>query len=144
MTVLVPPVGALVAARTYLLEELAARDNPLSVGVTPPAGTPDSYALISRPGGASRVFLGDYLIRVRVFDKDVVRLERNVDLVHRLMLTAAHRKIDTSEGSVWISAATPELGPATLDDPDIPLFGMQIAVFWTIGLRPEAGSTGPN
>lgn len=136
--VLMPPVGPLVAARAYLLDELAARGNPLPVGVTPPAGTnPQSYALISRPGGAARVFLADYLIRVRVFDADAVRLERNADLLHRLMLTASHRRVDTEQGSVWVSAATAQSGASSLDDPDIPLFGMQFAVFWTIGLRPE-------
>lgn len=136
--VLLPPVGPLVAARAYLLGELEARDNPLPVGVTPPAGTNiDSYALISRPGGRSRVFLGDYLIRVRVYDADAVRLETNTDLLHRLMVGATHRRIDTEVGSVWISATQHQFGPSSIDDPDIPLMGMQMAVFWTIGLRPE-------
>ena len=134
---LVPPVGPLVAARAYLLDELAARDNPLSVGVIPPAGEPNSYALLSRPGGAVRAFLADYLIRVRVFDADAVRLEQNADLLHRLMLTVAHRQITTDQGAVWIAGAKAQSLPSSLDDPDVPLFGMQMAVFWTIGLRPE-------
>lgn len=140
--VLTPPVGPLVAARAYLLEELDARDNPLQVGITPPVGSPQSYALISRTGGAVRVFLGDYLIRVRVFDADAVRLERNADLLHRLMLTAVHRNISTTEGSVWITAATAQMGPSSFDDSDVPLFGMQMAVFWTIGLKPEQITAG--
>lgn len=138
MTVLIPAVGPLVAARTYLLAQLAARGNDLPVGVTPPPATNvDSYALLSRPGSNSRVFLGDYLIRIRVFDSDAVRLERNCDLLHRLMMSAAHTFIDTSEGSLWVTGATQQTGPSSLDDPDIPLFGMQSAVFWTIGLHPE-------
>lgn len=141
---LVPPVGPLVAARAYLLDELAARSNPLPVGVTPPAGEPVSYALLSRPGGAVREFLADYLIRVRVFDSDAVRLESNADLLHRLMLTVSHRRIVTDSGAVWIAGATAQSGPSSLDDPDVPLFGMQMAVFWTIGLRPEPAPAAPN
>lgn len=141
MTLLLPPVGPLVAARTYLLEELDARDNPLPVGVTPPEGDPQSYALISRPGGADRVFLTDTMIRVRIYDADMVRLERNADLLTRLLLTVSHRRIETSEGSVWITGATPHMAPAPMDDDDVPLFGMQSAVFWTMGLRPEVAPT---
>lgn len=139
MTVLIPAVGPLVAARAYLLDALTERGNPLPVGVTPPAGTnPQSYALLSRPGSATRApFLGDFLIRVRVFDADAVRLERNADLLHRLMLAATHTFITTTEGAVWITAATQQTGPASLDDPDVPLFGMQSSIFWTIGLHPE-------
>lgn len=132
-----PPVGPLVAARSYLTTELQLRDNPLTVGVNPPTGNPTSYALISRPGSATRVFLGDYLIRVRVFDVDAVQLERNTDLIHRLLLSAAHTYIETTEGDVWITAATQSSGPSSFDDDDVPLFGMQAAVFWTIGLKPE-------
>lgn len=142
MTVLMPAVGPLVAARTYLLNELAARSNTLPVGVTPPAGTPESYALLSRPGGATRAFVADYLIRVRVFDADAVRLERNADLLYRLMLSASHQLISTTEGDVWVTAATSQTAPSSLDDPDVPLFGMQSAVFWTIGLHPEPVAAG--
>ena len=138
-----PPLGPLVAARAYLLEELAARDNPLTIGVSPPAGEPTSYALLSRPGGSVRAFLADYLIRVRVFDADAVRLEQNTDLLHRLLLTVSHRRITTEHGSVWIAGATAQSGPSTFDEPDVPLFGMQMAVFWTIGLRPEVPSPAP-
>lgn len=137
MTVLLPPVSALVAARAYLMDELDSRDNPLKVGITPPAGNPTSYALLSRTGGAVRVFIADYMIRLRVFDADAVRLESNADLLHRLMLAAVHRKIETVEGSVWVSAARSQMGPSSLDDPAVPLFGMQSAVFWSIGLRSE-------
>ncbi|AHZ95576.1 tail terminator [Mycobacterium phage Paola] len=137
MTVLVPPVGPVTAARRYLLDELDARGNTLPVGMSPPAGTPTSYALLSRPGTNKTPFLGHYLIRVRVFDRDVVRLERNADLLHGLMLSAVHRKVTVpGEGSVWITGATHHYGPGELDDEDVPLFGMQSAVFWTIGLKP--------
>ncbi|AXQ53035.1 tail terminator [Mycobacterium phage Rando14] len=140
MTVLVPPVGPITAARRYLLDELAARGNALPVGPSAPAGEPTSYALLSRPGTNKAPFLGHYLIRVRVFDRDVVRLERNADLLHALMLAAVHRKVTVpGEGSVWITAATHHYGPAELDDEDVPLFGMQSAVFWTIGLKPPRG-----
>lgn len=137
MTVLLPPVPPTAAARRYLLDELAARGNPLPVGYTPPKGTPKSYALVSRPGTNTQVFLGHFLIRIRVFDTDLVRLERNSDLLHRLMLHAVHRKVVVpDEGEVWITAATHEYGPGDLDDPDVPMAGKQSAVFWTIGLRP--------
>lgn len=140
MTVLLPPVGPLVAARAYLIDQLTIRDNPLPVGVTPPPGQPESYALLSRPGGATRMFLADYSIRLRVFDNDTMRLERNAELLYRLMLEANHTHIDTSEGSVWITGTMSQMAPASFDDNDVPLFGMQFAVFWTIGLRPETGS----
>lgn len=137
---MLPPVSALVAARTYLLEELAARDNPLPVGIAPPAGEPQAYALLSRPGGKERAYLADYMIRLRVFDTDIVQLENNTDLLYRLLVSASHRHITTPLGGVWITAATGHTGPSSLDDPDVPRFGMQAAVFWTIGLRPEPGS----
>jgi len=92
--------------------------------------------LLSRPGSSSRVFLGDYLIRVRVFDTDAVRLERNTDLIHRLMLSVSHRMITTSEGEVWVTGSHPQMGPSDFTDPVSKMFAMQIAVFWTIGLRP--------
>jgi len=137
VTLLLPPVGPLVAARSYLVEELEARGNPLHVGVTPPAGTPESYALLSRPGGTTRQFLGDYLIRLRVFDSDAVRLETNADLLHRLLCTVSHRKISTPLGDVWVTGAQPQFGPASFEDSDVPLFGFQAAVFWTLGLHVE-------
>lgn len=137
MTVLVPPVGPTVAARRYLRDELAARGNPLHVDMAPPAGEPNSYALLSRPGVGKSPFLGHYLIRVRTFDSDLVRLERNADLLHALMLAAVHKKITVpDEGAVWITAATHHYGPDELNDDDVPLFGMQSAAFWTIGLKP--------
>jgi hypothetical protein len=142
MSVLMPVVGPLVAARAYLLEELAARDNPLPVGITPPGGQPQSYALLSRPGSVTREFLADYMIRVRVFDGDAVQLERNADLLYRLMLEANHRLIYTSLGSMWVTGATDHMGPATFNDGDVPLFGMQFAVHWTVGLHPEAADDG--
>lgn len=136
MPILAPPVGPLVAARAYLLAQLAERQNPLPVGVQPPPGTPTSYALLSRPGGSERsMFTGDYLIRVRVFDKDVEQCEHNADLLHRLLMAARHRKIATEKGDVWITGTQHQDGPSSLDDPDIPLPGMQCAVFWTIGLK---------
>ncbi|ASR85028.1 tail terminator [Mycobacterium phage PhelpsODU] len=143
MTVLVPPVGPLTAARRYLLDELAARSNPLPVSQVVPEGSPTSYTLLSRPGTTTDVFLQHSLIRLRTFDDDLVRLERNADLLHRLMLHAVHRHIvvpaaaDDPGGEVWITGAKHEFGPASLDDKRVPLPGMQSAVFWTIGLRPE-------
>ena len=137
-----PAVGPLVAARAYLQAELADRGNPLPVGITPPPGVPQIYALLSRPGTGTRGFLSDFMIRVRVFDTDAVRLERNADLLWRLLLEANRRRIDTTEGSVWVTGATNHMGPATYDDDEVPLPGMQFAVFWTVGLHPEiaAGS----
>lgn len=138
MTVLVPPVGPLTAARRYLLDELAARGNPLPVSQVTPEGRSTSYALLSRPGTNTAVFLQHTLIRVRVFDNDFVRLERNADLLHRLLMHASHKRIVVpGEGAVWITGAKHEYGPADFDDKRVPLAGMQLAVFWTIGLRPE-------
>ncbi|AOT23137.1 tail terminator [Mycobacterium phage Taquito] len=136
--ILLPPVGPLVASNTYLHDELAARNNPLPVGITPPGGTPTSYALLSLVNTNTRAFLADYLIRVRVFDGDAVRLENNANLLHRLMLHAVRRLIVTSEGSVRINGTKHHYGPADLDDPDVPLFGKELAVFWTIGLQAES------
>lgn len=137
MSVLMPPVGPLVAARAYLLAELDSRANPLPVNITPPAGQPQSYALLSRPGSTTRLFLTDYMIRVRVYDADAVQLERNADLLYRLMLEVNHQQIVTELGAVWVTGATDHMGPATYDDDDVPLFGMQFAVHWTLGLHPE-------
>lgn len=137
MTILLPPVGPIVAADAYLKSELAQRGNPLHVGISPPPGVPSSYALLSLLDTNTRAYLSDYLIRVRVFDSDVVRLERNASLLHRLMLHANHLKVHTDEGDVWINGAKQHYGPGDLHDPDVPLFGRQCAVFWTIGLRPE-------
>lgn len=134
---LLPAVGPLVAARTYLLEQLAERGNLLPVGITPPPGQPTSYALLSRPGSATRDFLVDYMIRVRVYNSDAVTLERDTDLLYRLLLDANHQRIDTTEGSVWVTGATDHMGPASYDDDDVPLFGMQFAVMWTVGLHTE-------
>jgi hypothetical protein len=148
VTLLLPPIGPLIAARSYLLSELSARENPLPVGIKPPPGEPNSYALLSRPGRKIRQFLGDYLIRVRVFDSDAVRLESNTDLLSALMLKPAHTQItieDTSEQdgwatvrSMWVTGTKESFGPMDHDDPDVPLFGMQFATFWTIGLQPES------
>lgn len=137
MAVLMPSVGPLVAARTYLLEQLVLRDNTLAVGITPPPGQPQPYALLSRPGSTTRLFLTDYMIRVRVYDTDAVQLERNADLLYRLMLEVNHQQIVTELGTVWVTGATDHMGPATYDDDDVPMFGMQFAVHWTVGLHPE-------
>lgn len=137
-TVWLPDSPPLVAARTYLLDELAQRGNPLPIEWAPPDGDPaESYALLSRWDTRANVFLGDYLLKVRVFDADIVRLEQNADLIHRLMLAANHRKIVTPLGPVWITAATHHFGPAEHNDDDIPLPGMMCGVFWTIGLKPR-------
>jgi len=138
MTVHLPEIGPLVAARTYLVAELADRGIELPVGVTPPDGDqPQPYVLLSGPGGSTRVFLEDCMIRVKVFDSDAVRLERHADLLHRLMLAASHTKIVTNSGSGWVTGAVPSMAPASLDDPDVPMFGMQFSVFWVFGLHRE-------
>ncbi len=137
MALLATPVGALVAARAYLRGELDSRGNSLSVDVTPPGGVPRSYALLSRPGASTRsIITDDHLIRVRVFDADAVVCQRNSDLIWALLKAANHIKVTTSEGDVWITAATDHAGPSDLDDPDVPLFGSQCAVFWTIATKP--------
>ncbi|QFG09399.1 tail terminator [Mycobacterium phage Yuna] len=139
MTVLVPPVPPLTAARRYLLDELAARGNPLIVEQqTVPDGAPTSYAILSRPGTNTNVFLQHSLIRVRVYDDDLVRLERNADLLHRLLLHATRKRIVVpGEGEVTVTGTSHEYGPAEYDDRRVPLPGYQSAVFWTLGLRPE-------
>lgn len=144
--VLKPPVGPMTAARAYLRAELDARGNALPVGVMPSSGDrhqpssgviPQSYALLTRPGSSRRsAFSTDYLIRVVVFDDDSERLEANADLVYALLMGAGHRKVTTSRGDVWISDAIHQMGPSEHDDPEVPLFGLELAVFWTIGLKP--------
>lgn len=133
----VPPVGPLVAARAYLRAKLDELGNALPVNVTPPEGKPKSYALLSRPGASARsLFTDDHLIRVRVFDTDAVVCERNCDIIWSLLKAANHTLVSTPEGDVWITAATDHAGPSDLDDPDVPLFGSQCAVFWTIATKP--------
>ena len=84
------------------------------------------------------MFLNDYMIRVRVFDADLARLETTAELLWRLMLSANHRRIETPNGPVWITGARSQMGPLDYTGDDaIPLFGMQFAVYWTIGLRQE-------
>lgn len=133
----VVPVGPLVAARAYLRGKLDVLGNPLPVGVTPPSGKPTSYALLSRPGSSERSLItNDYLIRVRVFNADAVTCEDNCELVWSLLKAANHIKVATPKGDVWITAATDHAGPSDIDDPDVPLFGSQCAVFWTIATKP--------
>lgn len=132
-----PPVDPLTAARAYLRDRLNAEGNPLPVGVTPPPGEPKSYALLSKPGSSARsLFTNDYLIRVRVFDTDSVKSDSNCELIWALLKSANHTKVTTTEGDVWITAATSHAGPSDLEDPDVPLWGSQCAVFWTIATKP--------
>lgn len=137
MTVYVPAVPPLISARAYLRAELDRRSIDLPVGVVPPPGEPRPYVLLSRPGGNANAFLANYLLRVRVFDFDAVELEKNTELLHRLMLAASHTKVQTPLGDVWVTAATHQMSPAEFDDPAVPMFGYQFAVFWTFGLRKE-------
>lgn len=132
-----PMVGPLVACRAYLSAALAERNIVLPVGVVPPPGAPQPHALLSRPGGTQRAWLGDYLLRVRVFDTDAVRLERNTDLLHQLMLGASHTRVTTQVGSTWVTGTAAQMTPRDFDGDDNDMFGMQFAVFWTIALHPE-------
>lgn len=135
--ILAPPIGPLVAARTYLLAALQERGNALPVGVTPPPGQPASFALLSRLGSHDRSrFTTDYLIRVRIFDADAVRAEDNADLIYGLLFHARHQKITVGARSVWVSGTDHQLGPSQLDDPDVPLHGYQVAVYWTLATKP--------
>lgn len=144
--ILAPAVGPLTACRTFLTAELAARGiTDLPVGVSPPPGTPTRYVLLARSGSNQRSFITcDYLIRARVFDEDSVRCEHDADLICQMLMYARHRKIHTAGGDVWVSGTHHQFGPAAalavsnteLDDANVRLFVYQIAVFWTIGLKP--------
>lgn len=135
--VLLPRVGPLVAVRSYLRDELAARSVVLPVGVTAPSGEPKRFALLQRLGSHDHsLFTTDYLIRVRVFDEDAVSAESNADLVYGLLLMARHRRIVVGPSHVWVSGSEHQLGPSVVDDPDVPLHGYQLAVFWTLALKP--------
>lgn len=135
--VLRPAVGPLAAARVYLLSELAVRGVDLPVGVSEPPGKPSRFALLQRSGSHDRSLVTtDYLIRVRVFDADSVVAESNADLVYGLLMMARHRRIEVGARHVWVSGTGHQLGPSVLEDPDVPLFGFQLAVFWTLALKP--------
>ena len=129
-------IPVLVAARQYLVDNLDDRDVDLHIGVKPPAGTPDSYALLSQSGrNFPNPFLADTLIRVRVFDKRAEVVETNADLLHGLMMAATHTHITTTDGGLWVSGVRSQMGPTDLSDPDVPLFGSHFAVFWSTGLH---------
>jgi hypothetical protein len=143
--ILAPAIEPLLAFRQYLNDEMNIRSgsiittsgNPLTADVIPPsANPPTSYVLISRPGRSqATMFTADYLLRACVFDNDSVNAARNADIVHAIMMSANHRRISTDDGVLWITKATHQYGPAEFDDPDVPLFGYQMAVFWTVSLK---------
>lgn len=136
--VLRPAVSPLAAARVYLKAELAGRGVVLPVGVSEPAGRPKRFALLQRMGSHDRsLFTTDYLIRVRVFDEDSVLAESNADLVYGLLMMARHRRIDVGGSHVWVSGTDHQMGPSDFEDPDVPLFGFQLAVYWTLALKPS-------
>lgn len=142
MTAYGPPVSPITAARAYLRAELAARGNPLPVGVDPPAQASGEvpHALLSRPGSNRRnLFTVDYMLRVQVYDHQLLACERNADLLWSLMGAATHTRITLPSGeAVWIDAATQAQpgGPGEFEDGRTAMHAMQFATFWTISLKP--------
>jgi hypothetical protein len=130
------PADPLVMARAYLRQTLAARDITVPIGVEEPRDQLNSFVLLSLAATSRRsTFTYDYLIRVRVFDKDAERCGLHAHTICALLLDATHKKITLPDGSAWVSGVEHQAGPSQLADPDMPLHGLQIAVFWTVAWK---------
>lgn len=144
MTLVEPASPPLAACRAYLEQKLAARGDgfDLPVGNTPPEGIPTAYILLSQLGTEPRGPVSDYLIRARLFNADSWACVKQASYVHAALMGAAqHRIVIPAVGALWVTGTTHQMGPADLDDPDVPLFGQQMAVFWTVAVKPIEGET---
>lgn len=145
MTLLAPTMPPLGACREYLKAKLAERTIALPIGVDAPATPegapgPTHYALVSQLGSNQLGPVGEYLLRVKVFNADAWTCAQHALFLHAALLGAAQTKIVVpGEGSLWVTGTEHQMGPADLDDPDVPLFGQQMAVFWTTPLKPIEG-----
>ena len=132
-----PTMEPVIAAGAYCTRRMADRGIDLSVGATPPEGEPRRYVLLNQVDSRRRGFLADYLIRARVFNEDAYECGQHTTLLHADLLGAAQVKVVFPDvGELWVTGTEHQAGPSDIDDPDLPLFGQAVAVFWTVALKP--------
>lgn len=132
-----PTMEPAVAAGAYLTRRLLDRGIDLSVGATPPKGKPTRYVLVNQVDSRRRGYLADYLLRVRVFNEDAFECGQHGTLLHAALLGAAQTRIVFPDvGQLWVTGTEHVNGPSDLDDPDVPLFGQAMTVFWTVLPKP--------
>ena len=132
-----PSMEPVIAAGAYLTRKMADRGTDLSVGATPPEGEPTRYVLLNQVDSRRRGFLADYLIRARVFNEDAYEVGQHTTLLHADLLGAAQvHVVFPNVGDLWVTGTEHQAGPSDIDDPDRPLFGQAVAVFWTVALKP--------
>lgn len=138
MTMLAPSMEPVIAAGAYLTRRMADRGIELSIGATPPDGQPTRYVLLNQIDSRHRAFLGDYLIRARVFNEDAYECGQHATLLHAALLGASQTKVVFPDvGSLWVTGTEHQAGPSDIDDDEHkPLFGQAMAVFWTVSLKP--------
>lgn len=137
-----PTMEPVIAAGAYLTRTMADRGIELSVGATPPEGNPTRYVLLNQVDSRRRGFLADYLIRARVFNEDAYEVGQHTTLLHADLLGAAQvHVVFPNVGDLWVTGTEHQAGPSDIDDPDRPLFGQAVAVFWTVALKPIREAT---
>lgn len=137
-----PTMEPVIAAGAYLTRTMADRGIELSVGATPPEGNPTRYVLLNQVDSRRRGFLADYLLRARVFNEDAYEVGQHTTMLHADLLGAAQVKVVfPNVGELWVTGTEHQAGPSDIDDPDRPLFGQAVAVFWTVALKPIREAT---
>ena len=137
-----PTMEPVIAAGAYLTRTMADRGIELSVGATPPEGNPTRYVLLNQVDSRRRGFLADYLIRARVFNEDAYEVGQHTTMLHADLLGAAQvHVVFPNVGDLWVTGTEHQAGPSDIDDPDRPLFGQAVAVFWTVALKPIREAT---
>lgn len=134
---LAPSMEPAIACRAYLERRLDDHGIELSVGATPPDGTPTRYVLLNQIDSRRRGFLADYLLRARVYNRDAFECGQHATLLHAALLGAAQTKVVFPDvGELWVTGTEHQSGPSDIDDRDAALFGQAMAVFWTVSLKP--------
>lgn len=137
-----PTMEPVIAAGAYLTRTMADRGIELSVGATPPEGEATRYVLLNQVDSRRRGFLADYLLRARVFNEDAYEVGQHTTMLHADLLGAAQVKVVfPNVGELWVTGTEHQAGPSDIDDPDRPLFGQAVAVFWTVALKPIREAT---
>lgn len=140
-----PTMEPAIACRAYLTRRLADRgitEEYLPVGATEPEGEPKRYVLLNQIDSRRRGPLADYLLRARVFNEDAYECGQHTTLLHAALLGAAQVHVVFPDvGDLWVTGTEHQAGPSDLDDPDKPLFGQAVAVFWTVALKPIRKAT---
>lgn len=132
-----PTMEPVIACRAYLEQRLADRNTDLPVGATPSEGKPTRFVLLNQLDSRRRGPVADYLLRARVFNEDAFVCGQHATLLHAVLLAAAQvRVVFPGVGELWVTGTEHQAGPSDLDDPDVPLFGQAMAVFWTVALKP--------